>query len=96
MQKKHWNGLINHLFKSCYFLRQSGNGLYLNGCEPIRIYANVVHANADTGISVEQIATEEAAMVTIQDNSITCNAGCGIQVAPYGQVSDFCFIFLIH
>ena len=56
--------------------------MYLAGNDVIHVWANIIHANSSTGVNIHQVAP-----VSIENNSITCNAGSGMIIAASGQVS---------
>ena len=52
-----------------------------NSNESALVSGNGFHANRSTGIYIRQ-----AAAVTLQNNSVTSNAGTGLQVAAHAKV----------
>ncbi len=53
-----------------------------NISDSVKLLANAIHANRNTGVSVKQDMP-----VSITRCSVTCNAGCGLQVASGSKVS---------
>ena len=52
-----------------------------NSNDSVLVSANGFHGNRNSGVYIRQ-----AAPVLLRDNSVTCNAGCGVHLAPQSKV----------
>lgn len=59
----------------------AGHGLVANSGECVLVHGNGFHGNRSVGVLVRQTAC-----VNMTSNSVTCNAGTGIQVDSLAKV----------
>ena len=74
-------------YLSHFVLLLLGNGVLCNSSDRVELNGNAIHDNKDTGVHVKQ-----GSHVTVRDNSITSNSGCGVFTSPESKV---CIIYSI-